>query len=416
LKKVLYIIPTFPCNSETFILREIEALKNHCVELHIYALRSKGHNLINKFDAADILYRQNIPFTSCIKTFFYLVCNKGTNTLNSFRYIISSLKNPYYCLKLLRNSFFLLHLYFYTLNSKTFRIHSHFADMATDLALVLHFLTGISYSFSVHARDLFVRPLNLKKKCCQASAVYACSNYAVTRLINMTGPKNVQLMYHGLNLKNQYWNLHYQNRMNKFKQFYFNLDVIKILAVGRYVPKKGYHILLNALQILKEEKISFQCKIIGCREQKNKLQKQILKNNLDEFVYLKDFMPFNSLLSEFAESHLFIHPSIIDQNGDQDNIPNVILEAQALGVPVIASNLPSIKEVLEHERTGFLFPAGDSSALANEIKRVINEFILMKAVIVNAKKQIEKKFDVSINTGKLINHWNTCNNYHKEMM
>jgi glycosyltransferase involved in cell wall biosynthesis len=406
MKNVLYIIPNYPCLSETFIQREIEALRKQKTNVYIYALRSEKKHSIKKNGENYIFYRTDIPLMKIIITYFQTWLQNPVIYYKLYCYILSYLKSPQYLLKLFKNYIFVCFLKVLISQRDISIIHAHFGDIATDIALILNKLTGIPYTFSVHAHDFYVKPKNLKMKCKNADCVFTCSQYTEKLLRSRTGMKNIQTVYHGLDLYNPIWKENYQICSRNLPQSYMSLYKIRLIAVGRLVRKKGYHVLINALNILRLNNINFHCTIIGRGKQKGLLENLIRNYELDNNVNLFDALPFHHILEAYKKSHLLIVPSIIDNNGDRDNIPNVILEAQASGVPVIASDLPSIQEVIKHNETGFLVPSNDPYKLAQEIQKIYLDPNRLKSVVLKARDQTEQFFNILINTKQMIQVWN----------
>lgn len=402
--KVLFVLSRYPSATETFIQREIDALANKNVVINIFALQTRLPDAMNIPASPHVFYRSSSSIVLSLKVLFLFLLKKNRKLFQGIRYIFSFELSPIYLFKFIRNCFAVLAIIPWMQNSGVSVIHAHFADMATDLALFLNILTGIPFSFSIHAQDFFVSPRNLRGKSQAAIAVFACSRFLADSARKQTHSRNIYAMYHGLFLSLTEWKTAYAYRFQNLNKLY-HPKKFELIAIGRFVEKKGFAVLINALKILRDRGIKFQCRIIGGGTERISLQKQIKNAGLTDFVLLLDFLPFQKIIKELEQCHLMIQPSIIASDGDQDNIPNVILEAQAIGVPVLASALPAIQEVVEHEKTGFLVEPGNPDSLATEIKKILSTKSNLKQVIYNANQQIYQKFDVTKNVEILLNYW-----------
>ena len=402
MNRVLYILSSYPCRTETFITREIRAIRQPGIEVQIFALRKGCAIKVDKND--NIVYRAKINFFNCLKC---LVIRRRFLFIG-FKYIGTYLARPFYLLKLLRNSFYLFWLAEYCYEKEIDLIHAHFADMPTDLALQLSQITNIPFTFSAHARDVFCSPRNLKMKCREASAVFACS-FVLAKLLKKWGQDSkIHLVYHGLDFTDFRFTEIYDWRIRRFSRLYSEEKEFNILAIGRLVSKKGFSQLIQALALLNLKNIS--CTIIGSGPLEKNLLNLIYKLNLEKHIRLTGEISFAEICEEFRKSHLLVVPSIVCKDGDSDNIPNVILEAQAFGVPVLASDLPAIREVIQPNISGFLVETGNIHILAEQIFNLIQERKTVLSVLVNARKQVEDRFDVSKNVKQIVGVWKKCLN------
>jgi glycosyltransferase involved in cell wall biosynthesis len=146
-----------------------------------------------------------------------------------------------------------------------------------------------------------------------------------------------------------------------------------IIAVGRLIPKKGFGDLVRTCALLAERGKSFRCEIIGAGPLENELRRQIDELHLQKNVVLAGAKPQTELRGRLAAANVFVLPSVIDPNGGMDNLPTVIMEAMATGLPVVSTNIGGIPEMVLENETGFLVQSGDVVAMADAIETVIND-------------------------------------------
>src|SRR5262249_10143082 len=143
-----------------------------------------------------------------------------------------------------------------------------------------------------------------------------------------------------------------------------------MIAVGRLVEKKGFHFLIQAAALLK---FDFRLQIYGEGPEHECLERLIAITNLGERVRLCGPVTHQELPDAFAAAHIAVVPSIVDQSGDRDGLPNVVLEAMACGLPVIATNVGAIKAAVKHLKTGILVRPEDPGSLADAVTQLATD-------------------------------------------
>jgi len=139
------------------------------------------------------------------------------------------------------------------------------------------------------------------------------------------------------------------------------------------IPKKGFGDLIRTCALLAERGKSFRCEIIGEGPLENQLRGQIDELHLQNNVELPGARPQTQLRRRLAAANVFVLPSVIDPDGGMDNLPTVIMEAMATGLPVVSTNIGGIPEMVIENQTGFLVQPGDAAAMADAIQNVIND-------------------------------------------
>jgi colanic acid/amylovoran biosynthesis glycosyltransferase len=398
-RKILYILAQYPNPSETFIAREIRALACSA-QIIIYALR-RGRGAPAEL---PIFYRQEwtlrcVALATLARTF-----RKPAATLRALKAALIYWRRPVYALKVLRNLLCAMPLLDWIEHNGVDRVHAHFADVPTDIAIFIGKLTGCRVSFSAHARDVFRRPAGIAMKCHFADAVFACSQQAATLLAQSSGALTIHAIHHGLDFDEPLWDaIHERRRVLRSHQS--DAGPARLLAVGRFVEKKGFKVLIEALELLKQRHVDFECRIIGGGTEWQGLSAQIDERGMSRQVQLHDFKPQAALADDFSECDLLVHPSLIAGDGDQDGIPNVIVEALASGVPVVSTNLPQVREVIEHGRTGWLAVPADAQSLADTIAEALAHGGALRQMAEEGRRQARLRFDVSRNVAKIQDCW-----------
>ena len=244
-------------------------------------------------------------------------------------------------------------------------VHAHFAGMAARTAFWINRFFSIPFSFTAHANDIFSPrqfEIGLDKLVDAARVIITETDYAARFLRGRFSDRGdrVRRIHNGLDLA-------------EFGRTDFSSDPPLIIAVARLIPKKGLGDLICACAMLVERGKSFRCEIIGEGPLKNKLQAQIDELRLQHNVLLTGAKPQTELRRRLAAANVFVLPSVIDPDGGMDNLPTVIMEAMATGLPVVSTNIGGIPEMVIENQTGFLVQPGDTSAMANAIETLIND-------------------------------------------
>jgi colanic acid/amylovoran biosynthesis glycosyltransferase len=244
-------------------------------------------------------------------------------------------------------------------------VHAHFAGMAARTAFWIDKFFPITFSFTAHANDIFVPThfeVGLDKLAGAAQAIVTETDYAAQFLRDRFPDRasRVHRIYNGLDL-------------SKFGRADFSSVPPLIISVGRLIPKKGFSDLIRACGLLAKHGKSFRCEIIGEGPLEKELCGQIDELCLSDKVILPGPKPQTQLRKRLAAANVFVLPSVIDPDGGMDNLPTVIMEAMATGLPVISTNIGGIPEMLIENETGFLVQPGDVVALADAVNKVIGD-------------------------------------------
>jgi glycosyltransferase involved in cell wall biosynthesis len=270
-------------------------------------------------------------------------------------------------------------------------IHAPWADGPATAAWVASRLSGIPFSFSARARDLHPPDGALLEKLAAAGLVRT-NTRANERYLSGLAPAQaakIVNIYNGVSLAprsapERPWQPPFQ-----------------LLALGRMVPKKGYDVLLAACRLLDREGFSFHLTLAGDGPERHKLWQLITKYDLQERVTLAGFVPHREVPHLLAEADLFIMPSLITASGDRDGIPNVVLEALVHEVPVVATEVSGLPEVIRPPETGWIVPPSDPEALARTMREACADPVEARRRALAGRELVVREFDSVRNYSKL---------------
>lgn len=176
---------------------------------------------------------------------------------------------------------------------------------------------------------------------------------------------------------------------------------INIISAGRFVEKKGFVYSIRAIARALKRFFSIQYRIIGDGELKNKFIKLIRKLGLQHKILLDGWHAHEQYIHILNGAHIFIAPSVTAENNDQEGIPNVLKEAMAIGLLVIATDHAGNGELIDHGISGLLVPERDSDAIVRAIERILTHPQDWSAMQLAARKKIEQEFELEKENDKL---------------
>ena len=272
-------------------------------------------------------------------------------------------------------------------------VHAHFMGMAARTAFWIHKFFPITFSFTAHANDIFA-PRNfevgLVKLVDAARVIVTVSDYA-KKFLQERFPERaarIRHIYNGLNLA-------------EFGRTHFSCNPPLILGVGRLIAKKGFADLIRACGLIAERGKSFRCEIISEGPLEDELRGQIERLNLQDRVALSGARPMGEVRRRLIAANVFVLPSIIDPDGGMDNLPTVIMEAMATGLPIVSTTIGGIPEMVVENETGFLVQPGDAAALADAIEQVIDDRLLAQRLGQGGYERAQQLFSIDKNVREL---------------
>jgi glycosyltransferase involved in cell wall biosynthesis len=174
-----------------------------------------------------------------------------------------------------------------------------------------------------------------------------------------------------------------------------------MLAVGSLVHPKGFHVLVQACALLRKQGIPFKCRIVGEGYERRNLVRLARDLSIEDAVDMAGALPFRAVRELYRLATVFVMPSVPSPKGS-DGLPTVLIEAMALGTPVVASNHAGIPDLVRHRETGLLVKPGGPEALAECIIELLTDSGLRGRLALNGRRLIEAEFDLQHNVAELV--------------
>ena len=384
--RVGYVVSLFPCWSETFVLNEIIELEKRGLHVSIFSIRRDIEELIH--DEALPLMRKTVyatAFRGILSTFRWLLRRPFALSSLFWMAVRQKYSDPQVLFKNIYAITVGCHFASLAIRKRIQHLHAHFATYPTLAAMTASRLTGIPYSFTAHAHDIFLEKTLLKEKVAHAKAVVAISRYNKDYIEDYCGNgavSNVRVIHCGVDAGEICANVPSKAHEEKL-----------ILSVGRLCRMKGFEYLIQACGRLKKD-LRFRCLIVGEGPLRASLEVMIDDLGLREYVILKGALEHTDLMALLVRASLFVLPSVWSDKDGQEGIPVVLMEAMALGVPVVASRLSGIPELVREGETGLLATPGDEYDLTRKIMAMDSDPALRDRMVQNGRGLVEREFNI----------------------
>ncbi len=411
-KRLGYFARSFPVLSETFIQREVSALRDAGLLVEVFA---EQHGDLEKFDEQAKLLVQTthylFPFNEEIlkrdqKYFFF---KNPLKYLRLFLYVLFHQYGPYKSFEedkiVFRTAVYLAR----RLKEKNVdHVHAPWANKTGFIALIASRLSSLSYSVQARAYDINKKGSTqaLLPNCVNAHAVITNSRFNQTHLNSLLANGNrekIAVIFEGIEPARFIPAIKPEQPQNR----------TRILCVARLMDCKGLHYLLETCSILRARAFDFQCDIIGGSNEPKytnyyvKLKKLYYDLKLERIVRFHGAQPFDYVLDAYRQADLFVLPCIIGEM-QHDVAPQVLIEAMAMKLPVITTPIGAIPEIVEDGVSGILVPPQDEQALAEAILRLSGDRVFRRQLAENARKRVEDQFDISRNIVHFVELFNIC--------
>ncbi len=390
------ILKGYPRISESFISNEILLLEKLGFPIHLFSMRqpreSFTHESVTQIQAnVDYLPETLLrPLPRLMYHNFLLALQKPAVYVKALKIAVQRFlrTRKSATIKHLFQAGYLVH---HLLPGRTItHLHAHFAHSPTSVAMFTSLLSGLPFSFTAHAKDIYTSdPRQLREKLALARFVITCTGYNRRHLSQLYDgePDSIFHVYHGIDT--DLFSVNQGTRPMPAKPY-------QILTVARLTAKKGLPTVYRALKELHAREIPFEHILIGDGEDRQKVLSLIKELGLNPFTRWLGTQSHDVVLDHYKQAHLFVLGCEVAANGDRDGIPNVMLESMAMGVPVVATAISAIPELVETEKTGLLVQPGQPKQLADAMIRLLTDAELRPRVISAARQRVMKDFDNKI--------------------
>ena len=388
MREVAYLFERFPSFGQTFCYREVAELERQGTKVHVFSIRRPVGEPEQNWDQSLVDRVHYLPEEKPLVTEVDRLL-KTKVVSDQVRAAVQDWGR--------QSDFLRLYQAIYVgvrLREKGLRhLHAHFAGMAARTASWIREFFGIPFSFTAHANDIFAPrdfAVSLPKLFESAAAVVTVSDYAM-RLLRERFPESaakIQRVYNGVDL-------------SRFSATDFGSAPPEIVSIGRLIEKKGFGDLISACAVLRSRGRAFRCSIIGEGPLEELLRAHIAADDVKECVELVGPQTQAEIAQRLAHATIFALPATREADGGMDNLPTVIMEAMAAGLPVISTPLAGIPEMVEDGANGELVPDRNPAALAVAIERLLDDPERARRLGERGRQIAREKFSIETSAGEL---------------
>jgi glycosyltransferase involved in cell wall biosynthesis len=390
--RLAQLVSRFPMVTETFVLYELEALEKLGVTVELYSLLREHPKVVHPEAEKWIRRAHYLSFLSLdmLSAHWYFL---RRDSRRYFRTLAEILRGTFGCLHCFCGviAFFPKVVRFaYEMEKQAVQhVHAQFAYHAAVAGLIVHRLTGIPFSFTARGSDVQSDGHMLREKVEAAAFVISVSAYNKKIILSKCGPsaaQKIQVIQGGVDVDR----LSPRNKCGVGRE-------LRILCVARFEEVKGHAYLVEACKLLKERGLPFECRLIGDGPWMRKIEDQIKHSGLSDEVLLLGAQPYGEVIDEFSRAEVVVLATAPTASGKREGIPNVLKEAMACGVPVIAAASGGIPELVD-DSCGILVRPRDAHAIAEALQLLSGQPELRRQMGLAGREKIVREFNLNRST------------------
>ncbi|NTW52118.1 MAG: glycosyltransferase family 4 protein [Chlorobiaceae bacterium] len=394
---IAYLCSEYPAISHTFIYREIESLRKAGMTVHTASIhKPAGLGIMTPAEQQEaentLMVLSQAPLSILRAHLHCLMKNPGgylKMTASALRLLTKGPKDPVKAVAYLAEAGILLQ---WAHRNGVTHIHEHFGNPTAIVAMLMKRYGGISYSISVHGPDIFytVDSAMLAEKVREASFVRCISHYCRSQVMRISEVDT--------------WHRFHIVRCGIDPEIYSprpepGNSVPELLCVGRLVPAKGQHILLEACDLLKKEGVPFHLTMVGDGPDRKSLEARSASAGLTGNVTFTGALGQDKVRDIYDRADIFVLASFAE------GVPVVLMEAMAKEIPVISTRITGIPELIEHQEDGLLAVPGDAADLARQIKKLLDTPGLRSTLGKAGRLKVDRLYNQHRNNALMVNHF-----------
>ncbi|MGH8892495.1 MAG: glycosyltransferase [Actinomycetes bacterium] len=407
-EEIVYLVRSWPRLSQTFVLDEVLGLERLGVPLRIVSLAASGetrtqqelervvapvHVLDEDRDVTGAAFGEHLRavlrnprgyLRAAWRVMRHRDWDQGYHVAGRWRCLTLALRLAEVMRAGQRNDRRVVHL------------HAHFAHDPAAVAMLTHDLTGVPWSFTGHARDVWQVPgAALAERVRSATFAVTCHQEAADRLralVPAPVASRIRLVHHGVDLE--------AFRPGPVRRRVAGVP-LRVVSVGRLTEKKGFDDLISACRLVAERGCEFRCTIYGDGPRRPELADLITRLGLDAVATLAGARTRKELLDDLMQADVFALTPYVTPDGDRDGIPNVVVEAMACGLPVVATAAGGITEIVRDRENGLLAAPRDVAGIADRLALSLADDEMRERLGGAARRTVRDGFDVRRGAGLL---------------
>jgi colanic acid/amylovoran biosynthesis glycosyltransferase len=382
-----YVLKRFPRISETFVAAEILELERQGERVTVFALSRPEEPFVHGFldeVSAPVVYLPHRPFRQPARVARALAQVWRASARGWLRAARAALvpPKPTSVRKLVQATVLRYELE----RAGIDHVHAHFATAAARLASLARLMDGPTYSVTAHAKDIYhgdVVRERLRERLDDAIFVATVSEANATYLSGLLDKGRPVVVHNAVDLR----------RLGTPEADGREPDVV--LTVARLIEKKGLGDLVAACGILVGRRVPVRLEVVGDGPLRGELEAEARRKGVP--AAFRGALPNELVLDRYRRATIFCLPCVVAESGDRDGLPTSVLEAMALGLPVVTTSLNGLTEAVVHERTGLVVPSRDPASLADALERLLADPALRMRLAGGARAHVEEHFALDRN-------------------
>lgn len=392
--RIAYLTGEYPRATDTFIQREVAALRDLGVDVHTFSVRRTGDEHIvgpeQQKERDRTFYILPVNLLKLLLAHISLLVSSPIRYLRAFQLGWATRQHG------VRGTLYQL---FYFLEAgilahqiqqhQIIHLHNHFGDSSCSVAMLAAELGGFSFSFTMHGPYIFFEPhtWRIDEKINRALFVACISHYCRSQGMIFVSPEKWQQMHI----------IHCGIDPALFNVVTHHQSGKRLLYVGRLAVVKGLPILLESLVMLKRSHPDILLTVVGDGPDRAKLEQMTEQLGLSGNVKFVGYQSQTEVRQYMQQTDIFVMSSFAE------GVPVVLMEAMAAGVPVVATQIAGVSELVENGVSGYLVPPGDAVSLANGIDKLLNDHQLRIVLGQAGRAKVEQEFNIHHEAARLYN-------------
>ncbi|MEM7504567.1 MAG: glycosyltransferase family 4 protein [Pseudomonadota bacterium] len=264
-------------------------------------------------------------------------------------------------------------------------IHSHFINGPTSIAMFTAILRGVPFSFTMHASMIWLDPIAFKNKLAECKFCASISEYNKRYVVETYGEEfadKIHLVHCGIDPE-----------MAALPARPGDADEIGLLGLGQLNARKGFHVLVEAMGLLKEELPKARCTIVGGGEEFEALSAAIEQHGVQHMVELVGPVPHEEVQGYLERCDVFVLPCVVSKDGWRDGIPVALMEAMFHRRPVVSTSILGIPELIESGQSGLLVESDNARQLATAVRQLAGDADSRRAMGERGREKVLAEFN-----------------------
>lgn len=394
--KIAYIVSRFPHISETFIVRELNGVERaDGIEIELFSLFPRTDETIHPDAARWVARLHSGSARATIAATTNWLARHPSAFLGAFLRVAWAYRRRPRMLWRALVTLTIAGAHARTVQGlRVSHVHAHFASYPALAAWMCHRLTGLPYSFTAHAHDLYLDRSFLETLVRDAEFAVPISEFnrrLIRAHVRGAATTRLPLVHCGVDPRRYAFRPRVPPRRG----------TVRALCVASLEEYKGHRVLFTALARASDPLDRIRLELVGSGSLRADLECAAEELGIAARVRFHGGLTEPSVLAVLKSADLFVLPSVIERSGFMEGIPVALMEAMAVGVPVVASRLSGVPELVRDRETGLLAEQGDPDSLGRAIELTLAEPGAAGRRVIAARRLVEREFDAHTSAGRM---------------